>query len=228
MNANLSPRLLLCCRYVNPGDRVADIGCDHGFLGIHLLEGNIASYVYACDINEGPLQSAVHNANRYGLQDKMSFYLTSGVQNIPRDFDTMVCAGMGADTMITILSAAPWLQNRSYRLILQCQSKTHMLRRYLSENGWQIRRENVVRDGRFLYTVMEVVYEPGQPLTNAQCYFPPALLQDDSPELAAYYGQILYHLHKAVDSQKEKADPNTVLVLDALENDPKLLFLKEQ
>ena len=58
MHIPLSKRLQACCRYIKTGDRVADVGCDHGYLGIHLLTSKIASSVYAADVNEMPLQSA--------------------------------------------------------------------------------------------------------------------------------------------------------------------------
>ena len=106
MRIPLSSRLEAACRFVNSGDRVADVGCDHGYLGIYLLKNNIASFVYASDINEGPLNAAVFNAEKFGVRDKIKFYLSDGVRNIPRDFDTLVCAGMGGDTMISILEAA--------------------------------------------------------------------------------------------------------------------------
>ena len=157
MKIPISDRLLSCCRFVKPGDRVADVGCDHGYLGIYLLKNNIASHVIASDINEGPLNAAVFNSEKYGVRDRIQFFLSDGVRNIPRDFDALVCAGMGGDTMISILEAAPWLKNNQYRLILQCQSKRPELRKYLGENGWWIREETVLKDGRFLYTVMEGV-----------------------------------------------------------------------
>ena len=185
MKIPLSSRLLACCDFVKPGDRVADVGCDHGYLGIYLLRNGIASAVIASDRGEGPLQSAVRNSEKFGVRDKISFYLSDGVRNIPREFDTMVCAGMGADTMVSILSAAPWLQNRQYRLILQCQSKTPLLRKYLSDNGWHIAQEKVLKDGKFLYTIIEVLWQSDAPrLTPAQCYIPPALV--DSEEAKAY------------------------------------------
>ena len=230
MTSTLSPRLLTCCGFVCPGDRVADVGCDHGYLGIHLLQNHIASYVYAGDVNEGPLQSAVLNAEKYGLTDRISFYLSDGVRNLPRDFDTMVCAGMGADTMVSILEDAPWLKDSRYRLILQCQSKTHFLRKYLSENGWRIFEETVVRDGRFLYTVMEVIYQPGYTLTPGEWYFPPALLENPAKELPEYYQQTLFRLNRAVVGQKENADPIMVQALNELiklAEIPELCWLNE-
>ena len=227
MKIPLSKRLLVCCGFVVPGDRVADIGCDHGYLGIHLLKNGIASSVIAADINEGPLQSAMRNSEKFGVRDKMTFYLSDGVQNIPRDFDTLVCAGMGGDTMMSILSAAPWLENDPYRLILQCQSKTPMLRRFLSERGWRITEESVIRDGRFLYTVMEVYWQPDYPkLTAAECYFPPALLENPSEDVPAYYRWVTEGLRIQAAHQSEKAA--VLAELEAIAADPNLDWLKEE
>lgn len=214
MNIPLSPRLQVCCNFVAPGDRVADIGCDHGYLSIYLLQNGIASSVIAADINEMPLQSAVRNAEKYGVQDKIRFYLSDGVRSIPQDFDTLVCAGMGADTMISILDAAPWLRSAQYRLLLQCQSKTPMLRKYLSEKGWHIARETIVRDGRFLYTVMEILWQPDAPrLTCAECYISPALLRDSSPERNAYYNWVIGGLKVSAEHTQ---DPEKLQILQQL------------
>ncbi len=230
MNIPISSRLKTCCGFVSPGERVADIGTDHGYVGIWLLQQGIARSVIASDIAPGPLSAARVNAQKYGFSDRMEFYLSDGVQAIPRDFDTMICAGMGADTMISILSAAPWLCSSQYRLILQCQSKTHTLRRYLSDNGWRIFEETVIRDGRFLYTVMEVIYQPGYTLTPGEWYFPPALLENPGPEVPEYYNRVTANLRVAVSSRKDLADPELVAALkelEALPQDPNLSWLKE-
>lgn len=214
MKIPLSSRLLACCSFVAPGERVADIGCDHGYLGIYLLKNGIASSVIASDIRESPLQSAIFNSQKYGVGDKMAFYLSDGVRNIPRDFDALVCAGMGGDTMVSILEAAPWLAGGQYRLILQCQSKTPMLRRYLSKNGWQIQEEKVLKDGKFFYTVMEVIRHPGHSLTAGECYFPPALT--GSEYLHDYYRWVIKGLENIVLNQKENADPFAIQALEEL------------
>ena len=229
MKIPLSDRLLACANFVAPGDRVADIGCDHGYLGIHLLTKGIASSVIASDVNEGPLQSAVRNAEKYGVREKITFHLSDGVRNIPRDFDTLVCAGMGGDTMIHILEAAPWLKNEQYRLILQCQSKTPMLRRWLSENGWRIAEESVLRDGRFLYTVMEVWWQPDHPrLTPAQWYFPPALLEDPGEALPDYYRWVVEGLRIATAHQDIPEKKQALAELSALAEEKELAWLKEE
>ena len=223
MNIPLSKRLQVCAGFVAPGDRVADIGCDHGYLSIYLLKNKIAASVIAADINEMPLQSARRNADRFDVAENIRFYLSDGLKSIPRDFDTLVCAGMGADTMVSILEAAPWLQDQRYRLVLQCQSKTQLLRQYLSERGWRIAKETVLRDGRFLYTVMEVLWQPEAPaLTEGQWYFPPALGLDTAPELPEYYRQLRFRLNRAVTGRGESADPVMLRALEELERYPHL------
>ena len=228
MHIPLSKRLQVCAGFVSPGERIADIGCDHGYLGIHLLTQGIASSVIAADVNEGPLQSAMRNAVKFGVREKMSFYLSDGVRNIPRDFDTMVCAGMGADTMISILEAAPWLRDYKYRIILQCQSKTPMLRRYLSDNGCRITEESALRDGRFLYTVMEVYYQPDYPrLSLGECWFPPAQLENPGKETIEYFRRIYEGLKLAIDHGEAGEKAQALSFMDELAATPELTWLKE-
>lgn len=229
MNPPLSKRLLTCCSFVSHGDRVADIGCDHGYLGIYLLKNNIASSIVASDVRKMPLRSAMVNAEKYGVQDRITFFLSNGVNKIPRDFNTLVCAGMGADTIMTILSDAPWLMNSQYRLILQCQSKTPELRRYLSDQGWRIAEETVLRDGKFLYTVMDVHWNPDSPkLTIGQTYFPPTILNSPTLELQEYFQRLLFSLHRKLNAQGETADPTIKDVLNELEQNHDLDWLKEK
>ena len=223
MNIPLSPRLRVCCDFVTPGSRIADIGCDHGYLSIWLLTQGIARSAIAADINQQPLLSAVGNAEKFGVRDKMEFYLSDGAKSIPRDFDTLVCAGVGGDTMISILDAAPWLKSGDFTLILQCQSKTPMLRQYLSNNGWRICREVAVRDGRFVYTVMLLKFSPGQILTPGQCYISPTLRENLTQETMEYCRRVYHGLQLSVHSH-----PEHEAALAELKSDPQLTFLKEE
>ena len=229
MKVPISARLRACCNLIFPGNRVADIGTDHGYLGIWLLQQGLARSVIAADIVPGPLSAAKVNAEKFGITDNMEFYLSDGLQSVPRDFDVMVCAGMGGDTMISILSAAPWMRDAKYRMVLQCQSKTPMLRRYLTENGWRITEETVLQDGRFLYTVMEVYYQPDYPrLTAGECYFPPALLENPSTFTAQYYRWVLGGLEIAMSHRNDPEKHAVLEELTALAETPELRWLKEE
>ena len=216
MRIPLSKRLQRCADYIGCANRIADIGCDHGYLGISLLKNGQVKSVIAADIRPMPLQAAKENAKRFGFDEQMEFFLSDGASAIPRDFDVMVCAGMGADTMISIIENAPWLKSTSYRLVLQCQSKTAMLRKHLNENGFSIVRESAIKDGRFLYSVMEVVFKQEVPFTPGQCHFSPALAKELTEENIAYYRQVVTRLEREVAGQKEAADPVSMEALREL------------
>ena len=200
---------------------MADIGCDHGYLGIPWRLKGVAASVIAADVNQQPLDSALRNARKYGTADKISFYLSDGVRNIPRDFDALVCAGMGADTMISILEAAPWLKSDQYRLVLQCQSRRPQLRQYLHEAGFSITAETLAQDGKFIYPVMEIIYCPSEPLTPGAYHISPALLADNSPLLPEFYHRVVAGLRATVDglarSGGEKYEHYKAVLIELLE-----------
>ena len=207
MKLPLSTRLLACCDFVKKGDRVADVGCDHGYLSIHLLQSGIARSCIASDVAEGPLQSAMRNARKFGVGNKITFHLSDGVQNIPRDFDVLVCAGMGADTIMSIIHhASDWLKDPKYRLILQCQSKRPELRQWLYDEGFRINRETLAKDGKFVYSIMEVVYDPGHGITPAETYISQQLLEDSHPLLPEYYERVKHGVELTIFGMKRAND----------------------
>ena len=222
MKIPISSRLLTCCSYVNQGDRVADIGCDHGYLGIWLLMKGIARSVIESDVAQGPLDSARRNGRKFGVDGAMEFYLSDGDRDIPGDFDVMVCAGMGADTIMSILAHSPWLPDPKRRLILQCQSKRPELRQWLYDAGYRINRETLAKDGKFVYSVMEVVYDPGHGITPAQTYISPALLADKHPLLPEYYQRVVKGVELTVEGMRRSGD-DQLFIYEGILSDLKAL-----
>ena len=222
MKIPMSSRLLTVAGFIHKGDRVADIGCDHGYLGIHLLTKGIAAHMIESDVAIGPLDSARRNARKFHTENATTFCLSDGAKDIPRDFDVLVCAGMGADTIMSILTASPWLKE-GYRLVLQCQSKRPELRRWLNAEGYRITRETLAQDGKFIYTVMEVIHEPGQILSPAQFHITPQLLEDRSPLLPAFYDRVRHGVRMTVEGMRRSGSDqlpvfeNILRDLDALE-----------
>lgn len=187
MKLPICKRLLCCAAQVPQGARVADIGCDHGYLGIHLLQSGRASFVHACDLREGPIHRAMENALRFGTAEKMRFSRADGLSAVsPEEVDTVVCAGMGGDLIMQILRNAPWLKNEAYTLILQPQSSGQEVRRMLSEEGFGIVSETLAEDGGFLYYVMTVRFGNAAALTPGQQFCSPQLLESGSPLLPQY------------------------------------------
>ena len=199
MKIPISDRLLCCASMVRTGSRVADIGCDHGYLGIHLLLEGIADYVAASDLRPQPLEKAKINAAQYATADRMEFSVADGLAAIdPAKVDTIVCAGMGGDSIAAILEAAPWVSDPAYTLILQPQTSGNDLRRWLGDNGFAIEEEKLVRDSGFLYFTIRAKYGRGVPLSPGEQYLSKALLSCGSELLPEYFDRILTALEKTV------------------------------
>ncbi|MEA4965656.1 MAG: class I SAM-dependent methyltransferase [Oscillospiraceae bacterium] len=199
MKIPISKRLLACAACVCPGARVADVGTDHGYLGVFLLRQGIASSVTASDLREKPLRTARENAARFGVEARMRLICCDGLSAIdPASVDTVVCAGMGADCICEILRMAPWLRDSTYRLILQPQSSGQDLRRWLTESGFSILQETLAEDGGFLYTVLEARYGGAQRLTPGQQFLTPQLLNSRSPLLSRYRARLVASMEKTV------------------------------
>jgi tRNA (adenine22-N1)-methyltransferase len=190
-NMKLSDRLLSCARLVRPGSVAADVGTDHGYLPIYLLKNDICPRVFAADLREMPLAVARRNVAQAGMQERVTFCLSDGVQNLPLDqIGTIICAGMGGDTILHILDAAPALRDPGFQLILQPQSTPHVLRRYLSQQGFTIRQERLSQDGRFLYTAMEVQFAAGERLSPGQQFMPKVLAESGQALLPQYFARV--------------------------------------
>ena len=184
---------------VQPGSRVADIGTDHGYLGIYLLQSGAARHVIACDLRKDPLENARRNAKLFGVDGAMELRLSDGLEKIlPDEVDTVVMAGMGGDLIQKILSQCPWRKREGLQFILQPQSAGNVLRRWLCEDGFEIQREEPVQDGHFLYTVMDIRQGEPAPLTPGTEYASPALLASGSPLVGNYLARVENALQETV------------------------------
>lgn len=146
----LKPRLKMAADMVRQGSRVADIGTDHAYLPACLiLEGKIPSAIGA-DLRKGPLENAEATVRANNIADKVQLRLSDGLNFVmPDEVDDIVIAGMGGILIAEILTAAPWVKDKSKRLILQPQSHSEDVRKYLFDNGFEIMEENACfEDGK--------------------------------------------------------------------------------
>ncbi|QNM05531.1 tRNA (adenine(22)-N(1))-methyltransferase [Qiania dongpingensis] len=155
----LSKRLTAIGAMVDPGSRLADIGTDHGYLPIWLVEQGVIPSAIAMDINEGPLLRARAHIEEHGLDARISLRKSDGLEGLePGEADTAVIAGMGGMLIIRILERGKRIAAGLRRLVLSPQSEIKEVRRYLLRNGYQIFAEDMAEEEGKYYVVIKAGY----------------------------------------------------------------------
>lgn len=151
--AVLSKRLKTLADMVPAGKRVADVGCDHGFLDIYLLQSGRASGAIAMDVRKGPLSAAAQHIREAGLEESIETRLSDGLENYRAgEAEVLVCAGMGGPLMQRILSDDPEKTESFQEMILQPQSELREFRIFLREAGYTVLDEEIVfEDGKYYF-----------------------------------------------------------------------------
>lgn len=166
------------------GATVCDIGCDHGFVAIYLVEKKISPGVIAMDINEGPLQRAKEHIESMSLSTYIDTRLSDGLEKLEAgEAECMVAAGMGGRLIGKILSDCPEKRKSLRYLVLQPQSELSFVRSFLREQGFVILREDMVfEDGKF-YPMMlaEAVGEKQRTDSGARAAYTESLEDEFGP-----------------------------------------------
>lgn len=158
---NLSARMLALTGLLTPGYITCDVGCDHGFVSIYLVQKHIAPRVLAMDVRSGPLSRAQEHIRNYGLEDKIETRLSDGLCAVtPGEVEAMICAGMGGKLMMKILEEGMDRVLAMGELILQPQSDLKLFRRFLREKELFIVQEDMIYEEGKFYPMMRVV--PGR------------------------------------------------------------------
>ena len=157
----LSLRLSAIADLVTEGNRLVDVGCDHGYLPVYLIQQKKIPSAIAMDVRKGPLSRAQEHIRQYGLEEYIQTRLSDGLEGLKAgEGDTLVIAGMGGPLMERILTDGRSVRNSFSELILQPQSDIPHFRRFIQSEGWEITEEKMVEeDGKF-YPMMRVV--PGE------------------------------------------------------------------
>ena len=182
----LSKRLQMIAQMVSEGNRLADIGTDHGYIPIYLLQNGKISSAIAMDVGKGPLKRAQDHIQAYCFEDKAVCRLSNGFEQYERgEADTAVIAGMGGDLMTKILD-----KGRSKlpdELVLQPQSEWYKVRRFLVDACYEIIQEKMVlEDGKYYVAIKAQKGEKKVPLTELEQLYGPVLLRRKDPLLKEY------------------------------------------
>ena len=175
----LSKRMQMVADMVTRGNVAADIGCDHGFVSIYLVEQEICPRVIAMDVNEGPLLRAKEHIVERGFEECIDVRLSDGMDKLlVKEADSIFIAGMGGRLVIKILSAHPDKVKALKEVILQPQSELHLVRRYLADIGMTIVQEDMVVEAGKFYPCMKAVWkEHKAEYTELQEWYGPLLLR---------------------------------------------------
>lgn len=155
MSVKLTPRLQKIADQVTQGDRVADIGTDHGYIPIYLLKNNVSPFVIAGDINENPLESAENNIKKYNISHKAETRLGSGLSILkPGEVETVIIAGMGGLLIRDLLASSKAVVEQLNTLILQPMQAQSELRKYLIDHGFTIEKDILVKEDHHIYEII--------------------------------------------------------------------------
>ncbi|MCM1125343.1 MAG: class I SAM-dependent methyltransferase [Lachnospiraceae bacterium] len=200
----LSKRMQAVADLVTPGSRVADVGCDHGYIPIYLIQQQRAEHVLAMDVNEGPLIRAREHVEEAGLLPYITLRLSDGLRGFSRgEADTLICAGMGGRLMQKILEREPDKTHSLRELILQPQSEIPQMRRFLADKGYLIIAEDMILEEGKFYPMMKAVRTGNaETLSETEKRFGPVLLKQKHPVLKQY---LFMEWQKGVKLEKELA-----------------------
>ena len=226
----LSLRLSAIAEMVTEGNRLVDVGCDHGYLPVDLIQKQKIPSAIAADVGKGPLSRAQEHIEQYGLGKYIETRLSDGLREIREgEGDTLVIAGMGGPLMERILTDGKEVLRSFKELILQPQSDIGHVRRFLFANGYQIMEENsVLEDGKFYFIMKAAAGIKVPAWKDEELEFGKLLLEKKHSVLRQYLerelrirDQILERLRdesrEATVRRKEEVMEERRLILAALE-----------
>ena len=215
----INDRLLTAIPFVRQGKRFADIGTDHAYLPIYLMDKGIIASAVAADINQGPLDKAQENILKYGFNDSISTVLCDGLTKIkPDSVDDIAIFGMGGELIVKIIDEASWVKDSDKRLILQPMTHPEKLREYLTKNGFFIVGETLSFDRGKIYQTICTQYDGIVREYDAFTYaFGEYILKDKNNLLLELMEMTKKKLERKISGKKEGGEDITYEV-DLLEN----------
>ena len=207
----LNLRLQTIYNLISEGMIVADIGTDHAFLPIELVNKGKCKIVYACDINEGPLNNAYENIKKHGLIENIKTVKSDGLNNLDEEVDVIVIAGMGFYSAKEILENAKERLNKFKQIIVQVNNDVNFFRKWISDNNFTIKNEKIVKVGNHFYTIIEFNTNYSKNLSEFEINYGCILLKEKSKEFLEF---LEYRLNKLVNIHSKLSDSNKKLEIN--------------
>ena len=184
-------------------DTLADIGCDHGYIGVRALQEGRANRLFAVDISDKSLDKCRRLAAEENVADKVEFVVSDGFENLNAAPDTAVIAGMGGYETIKILKAAKTLNRVPEKLILCPHQNASELRRFLRDVP--IKKDYIVCEDKKFYPVI-VVSDTGEKYAVNEFRY-----GKNFPESRAYYDMLEFRLNTLEERFSGREMPEKML-----------------
>lgn len=167
---------------INKENTVADIGTDHAYIPIRLIQDKRCSHVIASDIRQGPVEAARHSVEKYNLSKHIEIRKGSGLSTLSKgEADVIIISGMGGILISQILSENIEIARSANRLILQPMNAQYELRHFLEENGFPITGEDLASEGFKVYNFIFVTNTEKQSVeykNEIDYHLPPCLYEN--------------------------------------------------
>lgn len=227
----LSKRLSAVADMVTSGNRVADVGTDHGYIPIYLVENSIIPKAIAMDINKGPLERAKEHIKEAQMESYIELRRSDGVSALKEgEADTLIIAGMGGGLVIKILSEGKKVLGSLKEYIVQPQSEVDSVRKFMQEKGYLIIEEKIILEEGKYYPIIRAIR--GCMTYEKDCFFSygKLLLESKDPVLKKYldkeantYRKIRENLleygndTKHIEKRQREVDKELALIQEARE-----------
>ena len=201
----ISRRLETIANMLSEGDTIVDVGTDHAYLLIRLMQENKFGRAIGVDVHRGPFEAAVENVGASGFENSIEIRLGDGLGPVvPEEMDRVAIAGMGGHTICKILKEYPEKTARIHQLVLQPQSSPERVRQLLLDLGFGITGESLLKEDGRLYVVISA--ERGAALQEASwenLQIGPELLENGSLYLVEYMRDMLHHKQFVLNSIRQ-------------------------
>ena len=214
----ISKRLELVASFVPQGAILLDVGSDHAYLPIELVERGRIKSAIAGEVVEGPYQSAVKNVEAHGLKEKIQVRLANGLAAFEEadQVSVITIAGMGGRLIARILEGGLDKLANVERLILQPNNREDDLRIWLQENEFQIVAESILEEAGKFYEIL--VVKAGQmKLSASDVRFGPFLSKEVSPVFVQKWQKEAVKLEFALGQIPEKNLEERQVLVDKIQ-----------
>ncbi|HEL2057454.1 TPA: tRNA (adenine-N(1))-methyltransferase [Streptococcus suis] len=228
METKLSRRLEAVASYVPQGARLADVGSDHAYLPLFLVEQGRIDFAVAGEVVQGPYQSALQNVEQAGQSDKIAVRLANGLAAVELDdqVSTVTIAGMGGRLIAEILEAGKDKLGSVERLVLQPNNREDDVRHWLVENDFQLIAEEILEENDKIYEIL--VAEKGNvDLTANQLRFGPYLLEEQSATFQKKWLRELDKLTYALEQVPLERQADRSAIFQKIQQIQEVLYVSE-